>query len=692
MKSFFFFPKIIFTVLFGAALFWPAVSQAYCGDGALQPPQEECDDGNYLNRDGCSDYCKIEDMTPPTVASVSIPNQTQGVDTLTDTITLVFSEPMNSKTFNSYNVVLEYMAKPLDISFALAEDQKTLTITVKQELFSEGVHALKIKNVYDAAGNAIKGEYDGVFISTFTTAKAIDHTAPTVVADPPEGTYTFPQNVTLTPYLGSYTGSEEFIDATAKIYYTLDDVNLSDKSPVYKLPLSIREGTTLRYFAVDAVGNKTPAFALRYRFACPEFPNAKTTLNHYPECKILDCEYGYVLTGGICVSQLGGGDPNDYRLNAVTAPLFPSPTPMTITTKPAIYVTKEHKGVIPRPVIFKDLKRGTRIEFEQNTKITTPEGKPFTGYLKQPDNLYIKNFPINFGYSFKSIFQFKDAEGHDLDFSPAIKITLPYGEGFDYNETAIVFTYDPATERYREYNRGLYEVNMFKKEVSIKSYKTGAFFIAQKGKNYNRSVFKDVTDHWAKNYIETLYRKGIVAGRDKGIFAPNEFITRAEFIKIVLKALGGEVKNLEESDPAPFKDVPLYAWHVAFIKKAKELGLISGYPDKTFKPDQFINRAEAIKILFSAFKIDVTGETAATDKKNDKKTDIVKKDLSKIRFADLGKKQWYYPYALFALEYGLLESKPKPSNPLIHTFGPGEFLTRAEMAKLTVKTMEWAGR
>ena len=38
-----------------------ASETSYCGDGSLNELHEECDDGNFINRDGCSTYCKIED-------------------------------------------------------------------------------------------------------------------------------------------------------------------------------------------------------------------------------------------------------------------------------------------------------------------------------------------------------------------------------------------------------------------------------------------------------------------------------------------------------------------------------------------------------------------------------------------------------------------------------------------------------
>ena len=667
--------KLLGLVIIGF-LFIPVLAfAAYCGDGELNEDMgEQCDDGNFMNRDSCSAYCEIEDMDPPTVASISIPDGTTEVSTLTNTLTVVFSEPINPDSLiKDVNVRFEHMAKLLDFDLNLSDDKKTLTITINQELFSEDSHALKIKNINDAAGNRMAEE----LISVFFTAVAIDYRPPNVVVKPTGGTYNFAQNVKFTSYIGDYTGSDEF-DETAKIYYTLNDINLSKNSPVYSSAIPIRAGTTLRYFAVDGVGNKTPVYTERYSFTCPEYKHAKKVVNRYPECEILECDYGFVLKSNICVIRMGEGDPDDYKTNAVTAPLFPSDTPMTISTKPAIFVTREHRGLIARPIIFKDLKRGTVIQFERNTKITDAEGRPFSGYIKHPNNLYMKNFPINFGYSFRSIFEFKAADGRDLQFDPPYKITIPFTDAFDADEKVIIFTYNPDTEKYSEYSRALYDTDLRTKEVTVRSYKTRAFFITQTGKSFNRFVFNDVMTHWAKNYIEELYRKGIVKGRSKGIYAPNENLTRAEFLKIALKAIEAEIEDPDEIEDVPFADVPLYAWYAVYVKKAHELGLINGYDDNTFRPDQFINRAEAIKILFSAFEFDLSNRPTSTSIE-------IKK-----RYIDLKGSQWFFPYADFAIQKGIMSGVQDGNNLSIYYFGPGNAITRAEMAKLAIKTIDLA--
>jgi len=316
------------------------------------------------------------------------------------------------------------------------------------------------------------------------------------------------------------------------------------------------------------------------------------------------------------------------------------------------------------------------IRFEKNTNITDTDCKPFTGYIKNPENLFTKDYPINFGYIFRSIFQFKAADGRDLQFDPPFKITLPFAENYNPDELVTIFTFDPKIKRYSEFSRGLYTTDLNKKEVTISSYKTGIFFIAQSGANYNKAVFTDVSaSHWAKNYIEELYKKGIVQGRDNGIYAPDENMTRAEFVKVALSSIGENIDTAKTSKNAPFDDVPLFSWYAPYITRAKSLGLISGRPDGTFGPDEIINRAEAIKILFTAFNFDLT------------KISLPPSAESKQRFVDLRQDDWYFSYADFAIQNGIMTGVPSANNNFRY-FRPSQAITRAEMAKLAIKTME----
>lgn len=640
----------------------------YCGDEILSEEHgEECDDGNFINRDGCSAYCLIEDMTPPEVVSLSIPDGQEGVSTLTNQLTVTFNEAVDPSSINDYNIVFKQYNNVQDIEYELNTSQTVLTIHFLEELKGELDYSLIVEKIKDLPGNI---NYDR-FVSTFYTGEYIDVDPPNVVVRPEGGEYHVGQSVTLTPYDGELTFSEEYIDEGAKIYYTLDGTMPSEYGKQYETSLSIKTNTTLKFFGIDAKGNKSNVITENYTFSCPDRPNAKSVTD-YPECRVEECNYGFILKSNVCVISLAGVDEDDYKVNAVTAPLFGSDTPMTISTKPAVYITPEHNGTVPRPIHFVDLEGGTIIDMERDTHITHPDGAPFTGYIKPPDNLYTKSFPINFGYSFKSIFHLEPAEGGELHFEPPVTITVPFSERYNEDDPITVFTFDPMTEEYFLYDEELVSVNEAGDAVSIISDTTGTFFVAQPGQSYNAIVFKDTINHWAKNYIEQLYRWDMVKGRSKGIFAPDDILTRAEFTKIALNAIGEEVDPFEELDDSPFFDVALYAWYAPYIKRAKELGLINGYPDGSFKPDSPINRVEAVKMLMSAFQFDLESVGQRTD-----------------NFGDVLTWEWYFPSVNFAIQHRLIDGIRLPNGTIQYdSFGPGRNIKRGEMAKLAVKAIE----
>lgn len=106
--------------------------------------------------------------------------------------------------------------------------------------------------------------------------------------------------------------------------------------------------------------------------------------------------------------------------------------------------------------------------------------------------------------------------------------------------------------------------------------------------------FTDVElDDWYNNAISTLSNAGILDGYPDGAFQPNEPITRAEFTKIAVSFF-----EYADSDfPNPYSDVKPGAWYYQFVVAANEMGLIEGYPDGTFQPEEDITRAEACTIV-----------------------------------------------------------------------------------------------
>ncbi|SMB92681.1 S-layer homology domain-containing protein [Peptoniphilus asaccharolyticus DSM 20463] len=116
--------------------------------------------------------------------------------------------------------------------------------------------------------------------------------------------------------------------------------------------------------------------------------------------------------------------------------------------------------------------------------------------------------------------------------------------------------------------------------------------------------FSDVLAYdWFSDSVMKLSKKDIIKGYPDGTFKPNKSITRAEFATIVSKY----IKNPKAADET-FVDVPMNHWAKDAIAKVKAEGLISGYPDGTFKPDAPITRAEAVSIVNRMFDRAADGE------------------------------------------------------------------------------------
>ncbi|NBI30607.1 S8 family peptidase [Chengkuizengella marina] len=124
------------------------------------------------------------------------------------------------------------------------------------------------------------------------------------------------------------------------------------------------------------------------------------------------------------------------------------------------------------------------------------------------------------------------------------------------------------------------------------------------------TIFSDIETHWAKEEIKELWDLGIVNGVD-GRFLPNENITRAEAITMVVRAM--ELDGVGPTS-SPFKDLSNQYWAYKPILLASEAGLINGYTDGTFAPNNNLSRVEAAKIIANALgKEGVEGDTPFND-------------------------------------------------------------------------------
>ena len=132
-------------------------------------------------------------------------------------------------------------------------------------------------------------------------------------------------------------------------------------------------------------------------------------------------------------------------------------------------------------------------------------------------------------------------------------------------------------------------------------------------------LFSDIDHHRFAGAILELADKEIVTGYSDGTFKPEETLTRAEALRIILnsknhlekeKGLGEDINFSAYADQKSFSDVPTNKWFSGYIAYAKKEDLLDGYSKNTFRPNQTINLVEGVKMILSVYEIPVwDGET-----------------------------------------------------------------------------------
>ncbi len=113
----------------------------------------------------------------------------------------------------------------------------------------------------------------------------------------------------------------------------------------------------------------------------------------------------------------------------------------------------------------------------------------------------------------------------------------------------------------------------------------------------------DVSGHWAEDTILALVEKNYISGYPDGTFKPDNTITRAEFVKILCAIMGYAPAT---EGISTFSDITEADWSFGYILTAVEKGIIGGYPDNTFLPNNPITRQEASRVVIEAKGIDET--------------------------------------------------------------------------------------
>lgn len=175
-----------------------------------------------------------------------------------------------------------------------------------------------------------------------------------------------------------------------------------------------------------------------------------------------------------------------------------------------------------------------------------------------------------------------------------------------------------------------YPDGTFKPQANVTRAEAAQMFatLLNGGTNFGTSQatkFSDASDDWYSKAVNYVVGKGLISGYPNGTFKPNESITRAEFAQMI----SGYIKN-EKAGSSDFKDVKDH-WAKDAIDKLYGNKNVTGYPDGSFKPNAKITRAEAVTILNSVFN------------RNTNKNSLNNVNTSSLnKFSDVNESFWAY--------------------------------------------------
>ncbi|MFA6436020.1 MAG: S-layer homology domain-containing protein [Candidatus Gracilibacteria bacterium] len=198
-------------------------------------------------------------------------------------------------------------------------------------------------------------------------------------------------------------------------------------------------------------------------------------------------------------------------------------------------------------------------------------------------------------------------------------------------------------------------VNVFLIFLMLMTGTFGGFFVKVSPAS---ASFTDVPENH-EHYAAILWLEGrsVIQGYEDGTFKPDQEVTRAEALKIVLLGSGIEVPEVLGFDETYYSDISLTDWFTKYVVKATDMEIVKGYDDQTFKPNQTVNLAEALKIIMQTNAL-----TAETPTENP--------------YVDVPFGDWYAGYAALAKAKYLIVADGEGK------IYPGKAMTRGDLAEI----------
>ncbi|QHT58928.1 hypothetical protein GXP70_02355 [Paenibacillus lycopersici] len=190
------------------------------------------------------------------------------------------------------------------------------------------------------------------------------------------------------------------------------------------------------------------------------------------------------------------------------------------------------------------------------------------------------------GQSIGTVERFSQAITRILPLSGRVSGMPKQWGAFRYNETTKQYEFVPA--RTVSIDGLTYAL--------IRSYSNSVYVVVD-----HAISFKDVNRGWSKPLIELAASKGIIQGTGDGKFEPARTVTRAEFVTMLVRALG---RGGSADSSSPYNDVKPDAWYSEAVVDAKSLGLLDFAGGRIFLPNRPLTREEMASMLAAALTME----------------------------------------------------------------------------------------
>ena len=161
----------------------------------------------------------------------------------------------------------------------------------------------------------------------------------------------------------------------------------------------------------------------------------------------------------------------------------------------------------------------------------------------------------------------------------------------------------------------------------------------------------------------------VVSGVGNGNYEPDRNMTRAEFAAVMVRALGLEPGNGASS----FGDVASNEWYCGYVKTAAAYGIIKGYSDAAFGPDDTITREQAMTMMARAMKI-TNLKAGLTDSEGNKLMAAYSDSATVSTYANTSIAE--------CIKTGVVSGRQN------HTLAPKAYVTRAEVAVMAERLLQ----